>query len=93
MQYGLNSADRDSGASAPESRPWLGFGLGLRTEYFEELLAAPALPVDWFEITSENFMVAGGKPRHYLERIRQRWPLVMHGVSLSIGSSDPLDMD
>jgi uncharacterized protein (UPF0276 family) len=93
MQPGHPPADRDSGASAPESRPWLGFGLGLRTEYFEELLAAPALPVDWFEITSENFMVAGGKPRHYLERIRQRWPLVMHGVSLSIGSSDPLDMD
>ena len=81
-----------SGAQAPESRPWLGFGLGLRPEYFEAILAdAPA--VDWFEIVSENFMVAGGKPRHYLERIRARYPLVMHGVSMSIGGTDPLDHD
>ncbi|MGH8031129.1 MAG: MNIO family bufferin maturase, partial [Luteimonas sp.] len=92
MQYGLRSAGQRSGASAPESRPWLGFGLGLRSEYFDAVLDAPPT-VDWFEITSENFMVAGGKPRHYLERIRARWPLVMHGVSLSIGSTDPLDMD
>ncbi len=92
MQYGLISAGQHSGARAPESRPWLGFGLGLRTQYFEDLLATPPA-VDWFEITSENFMVAGGKPRHYLDRIRERWPLVMHGVSLSIGSTDPLDID
>ncbi len=92
MQYGLLSTSQHSGARAPESRPWLGFGLGLRTDYFEAILADPPM-VDWFEITSENFMVAGGKPRHYLERIRARWPLVMHGVSLSIGSADPLDMD
>jgi uncharacterized protein (UPF0276 family) len=92
MQYGLLQAIPGSGAQAPESRPWLGFGLGLRTEYFESILdQAPA--VDWFEITSENFMVAGGKPRHYLERIRARYPLAMHGVSLSIGSTDALDMD
>ncbi len=92
MQFGLMTASQHSGAQAPESRPWLGFGLGLRTEYFESVLAdAPA--VDWFEITSENFMVAGGKPRHYLERIRARYPLVMHGVSLSIGGTDPLDFD
>lgn len=92
MQYGLPSACQRSGAQTPESRPWLGFGLGLRTEYFDSILATPP-EVDWFEITSENFMVAGGKPRHYLERIRERWPLVMHGVSLSIGSTDPLDLD
>ena len=92
MQYGLLSASQRSGAQAPEPRPWLGFGLGLRTEYFESILSDPPA-VDWFEITSENFMVAGGKPRHYLERIRERWPLVMHGVSLSIGSTDALDTD
>ena len=92
MQYGLASAGPCSGAHAPESRPWLGFGLGLRTEYFDAILADPPA-VDWFEITSENFMVAGGKPRHYLEQVRARWPLVMHGVSLSIGSTDPLDLE
>lgn len=80
------------GARAPGQRPWLGFGLGLRSHYFDEVLATGP-NVDWFEITSENFMVAGGKPRHYLQRIRERWPVVMHGVSLSIGSTDPLDMD
>jgi uncharacterized protein (UPF0276 family) len=73
-------------------RPWLGFGLGLRTEHFDEVLASKS-PVDWFEITSENFMVQGGKPLHYLHSIRENYPLVMHGVSLSIGSMDPLDRD
>ncbi|MCW5729603.1 MAG: DUF692 domain-containing protein [Alphaproteobacteria bacterium] len=70
--------------------PFLGFGLGLRAEHYDEILAgAPA--IDWFEILSENYMVPGGKPLHYLERIRARWPVVMHGVSLSIGASEPLD--
>ena len=96
MQYGLlsskSSPQASPGAQAPGERPFLGFGLGLRTEYFDEVLAT-APNVDWFEVTSENFMVAGGKPRHYLQRIRERWPVVMHGVSLSIGSTDPLDMD
>lgn len=80
------------GAAAPGARPWHGYGLGLRTEHFEAVLEQrPA--VDWFEIISENFMVAGGKPRYYLESIRDLYPLAMHGVSLSIGSSDPLDRD
>jgi uncharacterized protein len=77
-------------AQATVARPWLGFGLGLRTEHFDEVLATRP-KVDWFEITSENFMVAGGKPLHYLHAIREHYPLVMHGVSLSIGSTDPLD--
>ncbi len=73
-------------------RPYLGFGLGLRKEHYQEILdQRPA--VDWFEILSENYMVAGGKPLYWLERVREHYPLVMHGVSLSIGSSDPLDMD
>lgn len=82
-------------ASTPEAkasgvRPFYGFGLGLRTEHFDAVLDEnPA--VDWFEIISENFMVAGGKPRHYLDAIRARYPLAMHGVSLSIGSTDPFD--
>ncbi|MCE9685664.1 DUF692 domain-containing protein [Shewanella sp. AS16] len=74
------------------TQPFLGFGLGLRTQHFEHVLTQQP-EVDWFEVISENFMVGGGKPRYYLEAIGERYPLVMHGVSLSIGSTDPLDMD
>jgi hypothetical protein len=73
-------------------RPDLGFGLGLRTDHYEAILKEqPA--IDWLEILSENYMVDGGKPLHYLDQFCARYPLVMHGVSLSIGSSDPLDRD
>jgi uncharacterized protein len=73
-------------------QPSLGYGLGLRVPYYEAILAeTPA--VDWFEILTENYLVAGGKPLYYLDRIAERYPIVMHGVSLSIGSSDPLDFD
>ena len=71
---------------------FLGFGLGLRTDHFQHVLdKCPEL--DWFEILSENYMVDGGKPRYYLDVIRERYPIVMHGVSMSIGSTDPLNMD
>ncbi len=73
-------------------RPWLGFGLGLRKEHYVEIVENRP-PVGWFEILSENYLVAGGRPLYWLERVREHYPLVMHGVSLSIGSSDPLDMD
>lgn len=79
-------------ANSQPQRPYLGFGLGLRTVHFQHVLEHRP-KVDWFEIISENFMVAGGKPRHYLTSIREHYPLVMHGVSLSIGSTDPLDWD
>jgi len=70
----------------------LGYGLGLRTEYYDAVLKErPA--VDWFEILSENYMVDGGRPLHYVDRIREHYPMVMHGVSLSIGGTDPLDED
>lgn len=73
-------------------KPYLGFGLGLRTQHYEAILSEnPA--VDWFEIITDNYLVPGGKPHYYLDQIRERYPLVMHGVSLSIGSVDPLDMD
>ncbi|WP_298628463.1 DUF692 domain-containing protein [uncultured Legionella sp.] len=72
--------------------PYLGFGLGLRPNYYEEILSLKP-DVDWFEILSENYLVPGGKPLYYLDKIRQSYPVVMHGVSLSIGSSDPLDID
>ncbi len=72
--------------------PDLGFGLGLRTAYYQQILdQAPA--VDWFEIISENYLVDGGKPLYYLDAIAERYPLVMHGVSLSIGGPHPLDRD
>jgi uncharacterized protein (UPF0276 family) len=69
-----------------------GFGLGLRPVYYPQILE-DSQPVDWFEIISENFMVPGGRPLAVLDRIRADYPMRMHGVSLSIGSVDPLDMD
>lgn len=74
------------------SLPYLGFGLGLRTEHYEYVLQNRP-DIDWFEVVTENFMVPGGKPRYYLDKIREQYPIVMHGVSLSIGSSDPLNWD
>ncbi len=71
-------------------RPFPGFGLGLRKEHYEAVLAARP-DVDWFEILTENYLVEGGKPLHYLDRIRCDYPMAMHGVSLSIGSTDALD--
>jgi uncharacterized protein len=71
--------------------PALGFGLGLRVDHYDAILAGHP-PVDWFEVLTENYLVPGGKPLSYLMRIRERYPLAMHGVSLSIGSSAPLDM-
>jgi uncharacterized protein (UPF0276 family) len=72
--------------------PNLGFGVGLRSQHFEHLLAHwPA--VDWFEVISENFMDSRGRPRNVLDEIVARYPVVAHGVSLSIGSSDPLDRE
>jgi len=69
-----------------------GFGLGLRIPHYQDFIDAPQR-VDWLEVISENYLVDGGKPLHYLDRIRRDYPMVMHGVSLSIGSSDPLDVD
>ena len=70
--------------------PSLGFGLGLRVDHYEAILADNP-PVDWFEALTENYLVPGGKPLDYLMRIRERYPMAMHGVSLSIGSTQPLD--
>ncbi len=69
-----------------------GFGLGLRTAHYDEILDSHPR-VDWFEALTENYLVRGGKPLHYLERIRAEYPLVLHGVSLSIGSTDAIDLD
>ncbi|MDJ0449908.1 DUF692 domain-containing protein [Methylocystis sp. JR02] len=70
----------------------LGFGLGLRPIYYPDILERnPA--VDWFEIISENYMVPGGRPLVILDRIRASYPIVMHGVSMSLASVDQLDFD
>ncbi len=66
------------------------FGLGLRPEHYDEIVANPGR-VSWFEALSENYMVAGGTPLHWLDRIRRDYPVALHGVSLSIGSVDPLN--
>ena len=72
--------------------PALGFGLGLRPPHYQDVLASTPR-VDWFEVISENFMVEGGNPRRVLRAVRERWPIALHGVSLSIGSVDPIDED
>ncbi len=72
--------------------PNLGLGLGLRSQHFDHILKNSP-EVDWFEVISENFMDSYGKPRHILKQIAEKYPVVMHGVSMSIGSTDPLNLD
>lgn len=73
--------------------PSLGFGLGLRIPHIEEIIQTQPSAINWFEIITENYLVPGGKSLYYLDKIRQNYPIVMHGVSLSIGSTDPLNLD
>lgn len=70
--------------------PRLGYGVGLRPPHYDDVLERAA-SADWFEVISENFFGAGGNPRRVLRAVRDRFPVVLHGVSLSIGSVDPLD--
>jgi uncharacterized protein (UPF0276 family) len=80
----LKTANQDS------RKPPLGFGLGLRVPHYDTILEeSPG--VDWFEVLSENYFVPGGKPVAYLERIRRDYPVVMHGVSMSIGAHGKLN--
>lgn len=69
-----------------------GFGLGLRPEHYVEFISA-AQRVDWLEILSDNYLVPGGKPLFYLDKIRRDYPIAMHGVAMNLGSVDPLDID
>lgn len=71
---------------------YLGFGLGLRAQHYSAILENWP-KVDWFEAMTEDYLVAGGRSLHYLRRIRERYPIVLHGVSLSVGSSDPINFD
>lgn len=70
--------------------PNLGLGLGLRHVHFD-YIQSNWPEVDWFEVISENFMFSAGRPRHVLRQVAERYPVVMHGVSLSIGSTAPVD--
>jgi uncharacterized protein (UPF0276 family) len=72
--------------------PDLGVGVGLRTVHFGHILSRHPR-VDWFEVLSENFMQTGGRPLYVLDQVAERYPVALHGVSLSIGSTDPLDRD
>lgn len=72
--------------------PNLGFGVGLRAEHYSHILSESPT-VDWFEVISENYMFSEGRPRYMLDLIAERYPIVMHGVSMSVGSTDPLDYE
>ncbi len=72
--------------------PKLGLGVGLRSTHFNHILEQRP-DVDWFEAISENFMDSGGRPRYVLNQIAEQYPIALHGVSMSIGSTDPLDLD
>lgn len=92
----LTKVDQTASALRPAEHPhgtrppYLGFGLGLRAQHYTDILEGnPA--VDWFEVISENYMVPGGQPLRMLDKIRDRYPIVMHGVSLSIASTSPFD--
>lgn len=74
-------------------KPYLGFGLGLRTDHYQTIFDEKPKSIDWFEIISENFMVAGGKPLHNLDKVRADYPIVMHGVSMSIAGGHAIDYD
>lgn len=81
----------DAAAWANKPAP-LGFGLGLRAQHYDAILNGSP-PIDWFEVISENYMLPGGRPLKILDRIRARYPVVMHGVSMSIASTAPPNFD
>ena len=72
--------------------PDLGVGIGLRTVHFPHILGQQP-EIDWFEALSENYLDTGGRPAFVLDQVAERYPIVLHGVSLSIGGTDPLDLD
>ena len=77
VEHGLNRP----ALAAGEKPGYLGFGLGLRPQHYADILDGNP-EIDWFEVISENYMVPGGQPLRMLDRIRARYPIVMHGVSL-----------
>ena len=69
-----------------------GFGIGLRTQHYSDFLREKQ-PVDWLEIITDNYLVEGGKPLVFLDQIRSNYPVVMHGVAMSIGAVSGIDKD
>ncbi|MDJ0631135.1 MAG: DUF692 domain-containing protein [Rhodobacter sp.] len=84
--------DAASFAAVVSALPKLGLGVGLRNEHFDHILSERP-DVDWFEAISENFMDSGGRPGWVIRQIAERYPIALHGVSMSIGSTDPLNAD
>jgi uncharacterized protein (UPF0276 family) len=76
----------------PLQRRPAGVGLGLKTRHVAQVLGAGAA-VDFFEVHAENYMVDGGPFLRHLQQVRERWPLSIHGVGLSIGGAAPLDRE
>jgi uncharacterized protein (UPF0276 family) len=72
--------------------PDLGFGIGLRTVHYEHILSTRP-KIDWFEVLSENYLDTGGRPLSILDQIAEQYPVVLHGVSMSVGSIDPVNVD
>lgn len=72
--------------------PQLGFGVGLRSVHYQHILSEPT-SVDWFEVLSDNYLHTRGRPLAFLDQIAERYPVALHGVGLSIGSTDPLDRE
>jgi uncharacterized protein (UPF0276 family) len=72
--------------------PDLGIGIGLRTVHYGEILGRKP-EIDWFEVLSENYMDTGGRPVHVLDQVAERYPVVLHGVSLGIGNTDPINFE
>ncbi|WP_430443051.1 MNIO family bufferin maturase [Sphingorhabdus contaminans] len=74
----------------PEIRPYAGFGIGLRTDHYGDFIEHD-VPVDFVEVISENFMLEGGRPLRILEQVRTKYDVILHGVSMSVGSAHGID--
>src|SRR5947208_16972182 len=89
---GAQEVSRARGSARMLTPEWprLGFGVGLRAEHYDDILAGTRR-TDWFEAITENYVDSGGRPLHVLEHVRRDYPVALHGVALSIGSADPLN--
>lgn len=87
---GAEGEERRPGEEVLTAAPFLGHGIGLRREHYAAILAGEAA-CDWLEAISENYMAVGGRARKVLLAVRERYPMTLHGVSLGIGNTDPLD--